>query len=199
MKDLAATEAHFRAAQEADVLAKLTVLRWPEEAALCGLKTMTKELLTAFGILGICLVIHVTGMAVLAEQLIRRRQKIEAGIRLFSAAALLIVVFAVLISLHIAEAAIWAGFYSQAGLFKDFETSLYFSLTSYSTVGYGDVLLPQKWRLLGTIESISGALLCGLSTAFLFAIVNALVRFRTRRLQKERIVGVKPAGVPDKP
>ena len=147
---------------------------------------MTKELLAAFGIMGVCLVIHVTGMALLGEQLIRRRDEIEVRISVASAAVLLITVFSIVILLHIGEAAIWAAFYHQAGLFKDFETSLYFSLKSYSTVGYGDVLLPQNWRLLGTIEAVSGVLLCGLSAAFLFAIVNALFRFRVHRLQRER-------------
>jgi hypothetical protein len=147
---------------------------------------MTKELLAAFGIMGVCLVIHVTGMALLGEQLIRRRDEIEARISVASAALLLIAVFSIVISLHIGEAAIWAAFYHRAGLFKDFETALYFSLKSYSTVGYGDVLLPQNWRLLGTIEAVSGVLLCGLSAAFLFAIVNALFRFRVHRLQRER-------------
>jgi ion channel len=141
---------------------------------------MAKELLTAFGIMGICLVIHVTGVVLLGKQLIRLGEKREAKISFASTGILLIAVFAVVMMLHVVEATIWAGFYSQAGLFKDFETSLYFSLTSFSTVGYGDVLLPQKWRLLGTIESISGVLLCSLSGAFLFAVVIALFRFRAQ-------------------
>jgi ion channel len=147
---------------------------------------MTRELLTAFAIMGICLVIHVTGIAIMGEQLIRVRDKIEAHIGFATAVALLISIFIILILLHLGQAAIWAGFYDQAGLFKDFETSLYFSLKSYSTVGYGDVLLPQNWRLLGTIEGISGVLLCGLSAAFLFAIINGLFRFRVHRFEKEK-------------
>lgn len=148
---------------------------------------MTKELLAAFGILAVCVVIHVTGITFLGEQIIRRREEIEARIGFFSGAFLLIGIFSVLVVLHVGEAAIWAGFYARAELFKDFETSLYFSLKSYSTVGYGDVLLPQNWRLLGTIEGISGVLLCGLSAAFLFAIVDGLFRFRARRLRREKI------------
>lgn len=147
---------------------------------------MAKELLTAFGILGICLVIHVTAIVSLAELLVRLTKKIETQLRFFSNAAILITIFGIFVLLHIAEGAIWAGFYYQAGLFKDFETCLYFSLKSYSTVGYGDVLLPQNWRLLGTIEGISGVLLCGLSAAFLFAIINALFGFRVRRWQQEQ-------------
>jgi Ion channel len=98
---------------------------------------------------------------------------------------LLFGVFVVIILLHFVEALLWAAFYVLNGLFDNFETSLYFSLNTYSTVGYGDVLLPGRWRVLGTIEAISGVLLCGLSTAFLFAIITALFRFRTGQIMKD--------------
>ena len=67
------------------------------------------------------------------------------------------------------------------GFFKDFETSWYFSLGSYTTIGYGDVVLPAKWRLFGGIEGISGVLLCGLSGAFLFAIINHMFQSRAQQ------------------
>jgi len=130
--------------------------------------------------------IHVTGILFLGEELVRYRKKIEARIGFGYAALVLISIFVAIIILHMCEAAIWAVFYLQAGLFKDFETSLHFSLQSYSTVGYGDLSLPEKWRLLGTIEGISGVLLCGMSAAFLFAIVNALFRFRVKRLRRHQ-------------
>ena len=72
----------------------------------------------------------------------------------------------------------WAAFYWSQSLFENFETSLYFSLTSYTTIGFGDVVLPRRWRLLGAVEGISGVLLCGVSTAFIFAIVTVLFRIR---------------------
>jgi voltage-gated potassium channel len=147
--------------------------------------SMARELLIAFGIMAVCLVVHVTGMILLAEELVRQRLKIGARLGFVYAGIMLIAAFFVVITLHAGEAVIWAGFYDWAGLFKDFETSLYFSMQSYSTVGYGDVLLPEKWRLLGTIEGISGVLLCGLSAAFLFAIVNALFRSRLQRWERE--------------
>ena len=146
---------------------------------------MLKELLIAFGILAICLVIHITGMVLLGDQLARRRQRIELQGGAVHTALLLMSIFAVLIMLHVTEACVWATFYAWRGLFQNYETSLYFSLKSYSTIGYGDVLLPQDWRLLGTIEGVSGVLLCGLSTAFFFAIMNALFRFRVERLSGE--------------
>jgi Ion channel len=93
----------------------------------------------------------------------------------------MLIVFAAVITLHMLETAIWAGFYLWWDLFHDFETSWYFSLTSYTTIGFGDVTLPERWRMLGGVEGFSGVLLCGVSTAFIFVILNALVSTRVSR------------------
>ena len=94
----------------------------------------------------------------------------------------MIIIFTILIMLHLFENCIWAAFYSWHGLFKNYETSLYFSLTTYTTLGYGDELLPQRWRLLGSLEGIAGVLLCGLSTAFLFSVISFLFQHHVQQL-----------------
>jgi hypothetical protein len=140
--------------------------------------SVLRELFIAFGIVGVCLIIHATGMILLADWVVRRQVKSSLQLGLPTYSFMLMIIFVVIILLHLSHAFIWGAFYSWRGLFPDYETSLYFSLTSYATIGYGDVVLPRSWRLLGTIEGVSGVLLCGLSTAFLFAIVNALFRQR---------------------
>lgn len=139
---------------------------------------MLNELLTALAIVAICVAIHTVGMLILAQRAVRWFSSTDAHRGLTHNSAVLLVAFALILILHIFEASLWAGFYYARGLFENYETSLYFSLICYTTIGFGDVVLPQRWRLLGAIEGISGVLLCGLSTAFLFAIVNALFRMR---------------------
>jgi voltage-gated potassium channel Kch len=117
-------------------------------------------------------------LLIFAQWILRHLAVTQSNRWMMHHAILIILVFFVIIVLHLIETALWASFYYWQALFADFETSLYFSLTSYTTIGFGDVVLPQKWRLLGAIEGISGVLLCGLSTAFIFAVVNVL--FRTR-------------------
>ena len=142
---------------------------------------MLSELLIAFGIVAICVVIHVGGIAIFAQYLLERFPQLEVLATIWRQALLLIAVFAVVISLHLIETGIWATFYYWRGLFETYETALYFSLGTYSTIGYGDVVLPDRWRLLGGIEGISGVLLCGLSGAFIFVVVNALFQTRMQR------------------
>ncbi len=145
---------------------------------------MLRVLVLAFGIVAVCVVIHISGMVLLAEWLIERRALFERQTGMLRMALVLVVVFSVTVLLHLIEASLWAVFYSWWSLFPDFETSLYFSLTSYTTMGFGDVVLPQKWRLLGGLEGFSGVLLCGLSTAFIFVIVNELVEIESKQTRK---------------
>jgi hypothetical protein len=83
-------------------------------------------------------------------------------------------VVSVLLLLHLAEAAVWAGFYRISGVLPEFETAIYFSITSYTTVGYGDVVLPAPWRLLGPIEAAVGILMFGWSTAIIVAAITRM-------------------------
>ena len=140
-----------------------------------------RQLLVAFLVVAVCLIIHVIGIVWLGEALLDLRERWHRPLRTVGYMILLLIVFAVTIALHMLETAIWAVFYYQRALFPDFETSLYFSLTCYTTIGFGDVTLPPAWRMLGGVEGISGVLLCGLSTAFVFAVVNALFQMRIQR------------------
>ena len=146
---------------------------------------MTSQVLTelafAFAIMALCVVLHSATLVNFSAWLITKRPSIEQGNAMMLYSLMLILAFVVLILLHLVETAIWGMFYYWRGLFPDFETSLYFSLGSYTTIGYGDVVLPQRWRMLGGIEGLSGVLLCGLSAAFVFALVNSALQLRIQQ------------------
>src|SRR5215207_11016375 len=145
---------------------------------------MLRELLIAFAIVAVCSVIHVFVIVVFAQFLRLRFSTLETLTSLAKQAFVLVLVFTVVIGLSLIETGIWAAFYYFRGLFPNFEIALYFSLGTYSTIGYGDVVLPQRWRLLGGIEGISGVLLCGLSAAFVFAVLNVLFQSRVQSLSR---------------
>lgn len=96
----------------------------------------------------------------------------------------LAVLSAIIHALHLLEISAWAGLYFWRNYLPDFETSFYFSITSYTTVGYGGIVLPRPWRLAGALESLSGVLLLGWSAAFFFSVVSRLFNLRIRRRQE---------------
>ena len=69
---------------------------------------------------------------------------------------------------------LWASCYRWLCLLS-WNYAFYFSATSYSAVGYGEVVLPLKWRLQGPLESVIGVLMCGISLSLLFALITHLV------------------------
>lgn len=66
----------------------------------------------------------------------------------------------------------WAGLLVQLGVFDSLEPALYFSMISFTTLGFGDVILPVEWRLLSGFIAADGFLLFGLNTAFLFEVLR---------------------------
>jgi len=105
------------------------------------------------------------------------RTHFERGVHrlgLLRSAVLLARFTGVIIALHMLQILLWAGFYRWNCL-PSWKSAFYFSTCSYSTVGTGDILLPERWRNLGAVESVVGVLMCGLSASFLFAIVTRLV------------------------
>ena len=79
-----------------------------------------------------------------------------------------------MVFLHLAEIAVWAVFYTWKGAMADLPSALYFSAVTYTTTGYGDLVLPEEWRLVGGVETLTGILMCGWSTGFFMAVVNRL-------------------------
>ena len=69
---------------------------------------------------------------------------------------------------------VWATLLQVLGVFEYFEESLYFSMISFTTLGFGDLILPEPWRLLSGFVAIDGFIIFGLNTAFLFEVIRRL-------------------------
>ena len=136
--------------------------------------TLAHQLGLATLVVGVTVVVHLVGLALLLAILRRyRRASRRYLVILLNGGAILVAAFG-LFALHSAEIWIWAGIYQLLGAFTDFEHALYFSTSTYVTIGYGDVVLPPGLRILGAIEGASGIILIGWSTAFFFSIVDRM-------------------------
>jgi voltage-gated potassium channel len=82
-----------------------------------------------------------------------------------------------LLVVHLLEAGVWGAAYFWSGNFTEPSTAFYFSLASYTTVGYGDVVLDRESRIVGPIESVVGVLMMGWSTAIIVSVVQKTHRF----------------------
>lgn len=133
---------------------------------------MFPELISGSILLAITVAIHAVGMMVLLRWVVRVHPQI--GSQFWAMTWLLIRLAWSLLAFHLVEIAIWALFFWWQRCLPDLESAFYFSGVTYTTVGYGDLVLPPEWRMLGPIEGLTGILMCGLSTGFFFAVVSRL-------------------------
>ena len=114
------------------------------------------------------------GMAVLIDWAKARIGQGVQGMGHWRTSALMVRSTTMVIVLHLLQILLWATFYRWHCL-PTWESCFDFSAASYSTVGYGDIVLPRLWRSLGPVESVVGVLMSGVSVSTLFAIVTRLI------------------------
>jgi hypothetical protein len=133
---------------------------------------MFPELRAAAILLCLTIVVHASGLSVLLRWVLRLPTLRQT--RFWPQTWLLIRIAAALMAIHLVEIAVWALFYWRRKCFPDAESAFYFSGVTYATLGYGDLVLPKDWRLLGPVEGLTGILMCGLSTGLFFALVSRM-------------------------
>lgn len=89
---------------------------------------------------------------------------------------------------------IWASAFYMLDVFVTLEGSVYFSLVAFTTLGFGDILLPHEWRLLGGLAAANGLLNFGLLTAMLVEVMRYVrveqIEAEAEKLEQERRAGV---------
>jgi hypothetical protein len=118
--------------------------------------------------------IHFWGLLVLTRIVSGGHRRIR-GHESHGRAALVILmgVFGVF-ALHTVEIWLYAALYRLLGEAGSFVDALYFSTTSFASIGYGDIVLSPRWRLISAIEGANGVILFAWSTAFLLTLNRRL-------------------------
>ena len=119
----------------------------------------------ASGIVSMALVLHSIGIRVESQRLGLRRVFVIL-IGLIGAVGLLLAV------LHGIEAGLWAAAYWWLSALASREEAILYSVDSLTTRGASGLVLAQHWRMMGALESVDGMLLFGISTAFMFAVIQ---------------------------
>lgn len=84
------------------------------------------------------------------------------------------VVLLVLFIGHLFQVAVWATVFLYLGEFEEFRTAFYHSMVNFAALGYGDIVMSERWRLLGALESSIGVLMFGLTAGIMFAVMSPL-------------------------
>jgi voltage-gated potassium channel Kch len=133
---------------------------------------MLVQLVFATAMVVMTVLIHLFGLAILMRVL-RSHTRIFRKLAIMPLTLLLAATVGI-IAIHTIEIWVYAILYLQLDAFSNFEQALYFSTVTYATIGYGDVVMPHQWRILGAIEGTAGIIMLGWSTAFVVSLLTQL-------------------------
>jgi voltage-gated potassium channel len=132
------------------------------------------QLACAALLLCVCVVVHALG-TVAITRVVRHHHR-DPDVRALHRPVLgLVIGLLFVFLLHVAEVGLWAAAYRSLGAFLDFEEALYFSMTSFTTAGYGDLMPPVRWRILGA-EVMAGMVLLGWSAGLVLVLLERMNR-----------------------
>jgi hypothetical protein len=127
----------------------------------------------ALPLIALTVVVHVCGLAFIGERVVHRmggsfdhRRFLPKFVLAMGGTSLLVTV------LHGVEAAMWAAAFRSLGALPDQRSAMLYSLSAITSYGHANLFLKERWQLLGALEALNGMLLFGLTTAFLFAMIQ---------------------------
>jgi voltage-gated potassium channel Kch len=124
--------------------------------------------------IALTVVIHILGIIFLIRLLTSWVPRLRPAQSYLGMVEILVVTVLAMFFLHTLEIWSWAALYLWVGEFVDWQRALYFSTVTFSTLGYGDITLQDKWQLVSSFEAVNGIILFGVSTAFIFAVIQKL-------------------------
>ncbi len=137
------------------------------------------QILLGTFMIALTVVVHAVGIIVLIRSLRRRVVGKDGPQNLFRMVGVLVFTVLSIFFFHSIEIWLWALLYMGLGTFEVMERALYFSTVTFTTLGYGDITLPPRWQLLSSFEAVNGIILIGVSTAFVFAVIQRLHQSHT--------------------
>ena len=129
----------------------------------------------AWGVLLIFLLVifHARGLRLIDKELISKKRDTARLQHLWSSRTILVGVTALSATiLHGIEGSVWAGTYRLVGALPDTKTAMLYSLSAMTSYGHANIYLAPRWEMMGALEALNGWILFGLTTAFLFNVVQ---------------------------
>ena len=105
-------------------------------------------------------------------------RQLDQGTHHWVYARAMAVIMAFLFFGHMLQFATWASLFVTLGEFDNFETAFYHSTVNFTSLGYGDIVMSEKWRLLGALEAANGVLMFGLSAGMFLTVMSTLYKVK---------------------
>lgn len=137
---------------------------------------MLLNLLVGIPVMVLCLVIQAVFVAFGLRPYVRHMREKGAHASIVRNTLLLSLVMLVMLLGNFVQMGIWGGLFLLLGEFEDLATAVYHSGVNFATLGYGDMVMSEDWRLLGPLEAANGILMFGVSSAVMTATVSDVLK-----------------------
>lgn len=152
-----------------------------------GVGTWTGDWAWSLPLIVLTVVIHVCGLAIIGERVVDiLGETVDRRRFLYKFAVVMAVTSLLATILHGIEGAIWAAAYRFLGALPDSRTAMLYSISAMTSYGHAALFLEDRWQLMGALEALNGMLLFGLTTAFLFAMIQRVWPIGSRESHRGR-------------
>lgn len=135
---------------------------------------LLEPLLLSAALVALTVMLQIAGLAVLIWMMRWRAPRMASLAYVLQQAGVILVIVLGLFAIHAVQIWLYAAVYMALGEFQAFEAALYFSTSSFTTVGYGEIVLHSRWRIVSAIQSANGFIMLGWSTVFLISVLSRL-------------------------
>ncbi|MGH8785938.1 MAG: ion channel [Cupriavidus necator] len=146
---------------------------------------MLSNLLIGLPVMLLCLLLQAVFVAICLRYYVRFKHARQGREALGQDILLLSVVMMLTLLGNFVQMAIWAVLFMLLGEFNDYATALYHSGVNFATLGYGDIVMSERRRLLGPLEAANGILMFGVSTSVMTAAVLDVMKHNLARLGQD--------------
>ncbi len=132
--------------------------------------------LVALPVMLFCVVVQAAVAFLSIRHFMRQTRKIVNADQFLQSTRPLLAAMLIMMLGSLVQISIWGGLFMFLGEFHELYSSIYHSAVNFSSLGYGDVVMSTKWKLLGPLEAVNGVLMLGMSSAALMAILQELIK-----------------------
>ena len=126
----------------------------------------------------LCLIVQATMALWSVHHFVRQTETIAGASRFLQSVRPLLTVMLVMMFGSLVQISLWGALFVYLGEFDDSYQAIYHSAVNFTSLGYGDVVMGAKWKLLGPLEAMNGVLMLGMSAAALMAILQEVIKLQ---------------------
>jgi len=150
---------------------------------MAGLSAWDASWMWSVPLIAVTVIIHVLGLGFFNVKLHQFLSRLKGRPQFLYAFAFTLGVTATWATLlHTVEAGIWSAAYCLLGALPDFRSAVLYSLSAITTYGHSEIFLEERWRLMGALEALNGIILIGLTTAFMYGMIQMTWPMERREL-----------------